>query len=199
MDVLLVWFNIILSAGIGRQVDRRDTKAMGDSNVRWRWADSVRAVERAAANIALAAPILAKHAAVLNEHHRQHWATWYVKGLEAEVSERTDEAIHYYLKAIARGPAIPSVTDRAIALLIKNDALDDASSTLAQARTQRFPFINDQMLSAEIDFARSQRETALAQGGPYYHRFQPERALCFRLDCQNVGQAGRNAGGKVTA
>ena len=157
------WINATQPSAVADKAIDEARKQFGETNVRWRWADSVRAMERTIANPALATPTLAEHAAVLNEHHRQHWATWYVKGLEAEVRDRPEEAIHHYLKAIARGPALPSVTDRAVRLQIKGGAIDDAAATLAQARTQRFPFINDQMLVAEIDMARDQRETALAK------------------------------------
>jgi len=157
------WINATEGSEPSDRAIEQARKKFGDSNVRWRWADSIRAYERNVANPAIAAPTLAEHAAVLHQHHRQHWATWFVKGLEAEVNDRPEEAIDHYLKAIARGPALPSVTDRAVRLLIKSGATEDAAATLANARTQRLPFVNDQMMLAEIDLARNQKETTLAK------------------------------------
>lgn len=157
------WINTAEGSEPSDQAIEQARKKFGDANVRWRWADSIRAYERNVANPALAAPTLAEHAAVLHQNHRQHWATWFVKGLEAEVNDRPEEAIQHYLKAIARGPALPSVTDRAVRLLIRSGATEDAAATLESARTQRFPFVNDQMMMAELDLAKSQKESALAK------------------------------------
>lgn len=138
-------------------------KRSGDQTVRWRWADSVRAVARNEAHPALAASVLVEHASVLDDKHRQHWATWHVKGLEAEISGRRDEAIRYYHRAVARGPALPSVSARLVRLLLQQRRMDDAAAVIAQTSRQRFPFRVDHLLTTEIALARQQHETVLAQ------------------------------------
>jgi tetratricopeptide (TPR) repeat protein len=135
----------------------------GDRSVRWRWADSVRAMERHRAHPALAAGTLAEHALALDENHREHWASWHVKGLEAEVNGRLAEALSCYYKAIARGPALPSLVTRAVRRTLAARQVADAQGLLSFVRRQRLALLEDQMLQAEIYLAENKHEGALAE------------------------------------
>jgi tetratricopeptide (TPR) repeat protein len=136
--------------------------ATGDRSVRWRWADSVRAMERHRAHPALAATTLAEHASILDQNQNQHWATWHVRGMEAEINGRVPESLGCYGRAIARGPAIPSVITRPVRRLLAARQFIDAQGILSFVQRQRLPFLEDRMLLTEGKLAQQQNEGALA-------------------------------------
>ncbi|MBY0587352.1 hypothetical protein K2X85_09265 [bacterium] len=138
----------------------QERKATADKSVRWRWADAVRAMERHRAHPALAAATLAEHASVLDQNHRQHWATWHVKGMEAEVNGRVSEALTCYCRAIARGPALPCLVTRVVRRFLASRQTSDAQGVLAFVRRQRLPLFEDQMLQTEVHLAEQKIEGA---------------------------------------
>jgi tetratricopeptide (TPR) repeat protein len=156
------WVSEHEGAELADRLIAAEREATGDRSIRWRWADSVRAMERHRAHPALAAATLAEHASVLDQNHRQHWATWQVKGFEAEVNGRLSEALGSYGRSIARGPALPSVVSRAVRRLLAARQIPDATGLLAQVKRQRFPLLEDRMLLAETMLAQQQNEGTLA-------------------------------------
>jgi tetratricopeptide (TPR) repeat protein len=82
--------------------------------------------------------------------------------MEAEINGRIAESLGCYGRAIARGPAIPSVITRHVRRLLAARQFIDAQGILSFVRRQRLPFLEDRMLLAEGKLAMQQNEGSLA-------------------------------------